>query len=849
MNYAMPGRTDCMLCSLCQTRRHVVPNRIIPGCRIMFVAEAPGAEEDKEGIEPLIGKAGRYFRSVASNLSIDLNLCSLANICQCNPPGNRDPLPEEVSACQTWLWNDITEAHPSVIVALGAVAAKNLVDFKGSIKKSAGEAIRHERFPGIPVVLCPHPSAVLHEAGNAEAFLRGIRAAALYAGFASHVPIEDTNYRLVNDRAAFLALVEELEAAPVFAVDTESTGLQNLWNGSMLCLSYSTQERAGWVLPRYETTADTFAAYQQTKGKKLIQEDYEAFLALNHLAPPVLHPVWKETDLVERLKAVHKDPNKDKFMHNASHDTKWLKREGLEMAQPILDTMVGHYLLDGTKNTHGLEYLSEIVLKMPTYKQDSMQALLRDGDSFGFIPTANLYNRAVRDADSTLRLGLWLKVELEKKKMTTLWRDFVGPLSVLLGKIETKGMGFDLKHSKEDIQPHYEGLAAEAKKPLDAQFPGVNWRSSTQVADVLYKKLGLPIRARTEKGAPATGKDVLDDLADIHPFPKLLKAYKAFPTAISSFIIGYQDRVAPDGRIHQHLNQITTDTGRLSATDPNTQNVKNTDEDQGDAGLRSQFIAIPGRVLSEADLSKAEIVVAADESKDPAMVKALLDESEQIEAGKSTDEIIDFHDFTAMKVMHVSFADRRNKMIRKRAKRGTFLVLYGGEWPALMRVLDCTEVEAKDFIQNFRITYAGYMAWRAWLIQNARERGYVWTKFGRHRDLPNLLSPDRQLREEAERQAGNTPIQATASDLTCLAAIRIDNDLRGQFDFDTVNLVHDSIMWEVATEQVIDFNRAAMRIMEEPTVLSLPLRAEFGFGPHWGDIKNIERRILKPVSA
>lgn len=850
-----PNKKTCRMCELCAERRNVVPNKVVRDCKILFVAEAPGEEEDAAGTEPLIGRAGQYFRRVLAQLGLPIEEMSLVNTAMCRPPNNRDPNAAERAACRPFMDKDISEAQPKVICVLGRVAAEHIAGFTAPITAKAGEVVRHDSYPQVPIVLCVHPSAVLRDPKNSLPFIKGIKAAAELAGYTISTPVEtDTDYRLVSDRESFQCLIEQLETSTRFALDSETTGKDNLWNGHVLCIQFSTAAKSGWVVPMWEVNDAVYPVYEADKRKGGI-ENFEAFCEEKVIPGPTLHPIWQEKDLVDRLKAVLMSRDKLKFIHNAAFDRKWFRKEGLEISDPVGDTEVGHYLWDATKNTHSLEYLSEVVLKMPAYKYLSERR--HEDDSYAFIPRERLYQYGSRDPDAGFRLGVLVEEELTKRGMLTLWTSLISPATDLISRIETKGIGFDMNQSKTVVLDAYQGehnkALGELTRILAESLPGKTygdktpekfWRSK-EVQKLFFEELKLPVIKLTEKKqVPALDEEVLEELAMRHPIPKALQEWKGWDHSISNFIVGYQERCAPDGRIHPHLFLDTTDTGRLSARDPNSQNVKNQDEDQGGVGLRSQFIPSPGRVFLEVDYSKAEIVVAAELSQDPEMIAALTNEADQIARGVSSKDLVDFHDNTAMKVMHVPFERRREKAIRKMAKRGTFLVLYGGEAKALVKTLKCTPREAEDFITTFWSVYHVLANWKAQTIAYAKVNGYVSTAFGRWRELPNLHSSDKYLRLAAERQAANTPIQGHASDLTLFAACKIHNEAQGTWDFDTVNLVHDSILWEINPEHVLPFARFSRGIMENPPNLKVPMRAEFGQGKHWGDIQPIERKLL-----
>jgi DNA polymerase-1 len=400
------------------------------------------------------------------------------------------------------------------------------------------------------------------------------------------------------------------------------------------------------------------------------------------------------------------------------------------------------------------------------------------------------------------------------------------PASHAFEKIEANGVYIDIDRFfalEKKLLKDQERLDAE----LQALAP-INWRSTKQVADVLYNQWHLQIIERTDTGAPSTAEPVIKRLKGQHPGVATLLEYRTTTKTISSFIEGWKKFIGADNRMHPTFNIWGTKTGRLSCADPNLQQVPK------DKDIRSLVTAPPGWTFIEADLSQIELRIAAMLAREPTMI-AIYKE------GK-----IDLHTYTASIISGKS-VDEVTKADRSAAKPVNFGLLYGMQAPTLKEYayvnyeMELTLEDAVEFREKFFQAYSGLLAWHEEQKQEVRTFGCVKTPVGRIRHLPAIYG-DRKAQAEAERQAINSPVQSFGSDMCVSAIIQLANTL-DPAEARIVGNVHDAILLEVRNDKVDEVAAKVKAAMEAPDIIlkkfgvkfPLPIEAEVKISPDgWG---------------
>ncbi len=420
------------------------------------------------------------------------------------------------------------------------------------------------------------------------------------------------------------------------------------------------------------------------------------------------------------------------------------------------------------------------------------------------------------------RIAKKLMSEIDSKEQTALLKDIELPLAKVLARMENIGFAVDRKGIEqygEYIGNMLKNLEQEIYAAIGYE---ININSPKQLGEALFVKLGLPAKKKTKSGY-STNAEVLEELRAYHPVVGMILEYRTYSKLKSTYCDGLLKVIADDGRIHTSFNQKETRTGRISSTEPNLQNIPVRTELGRE--LRKFFIAGEGSVLVDADYSQIELRVLADIAKDTNMQRAFLDNT-------------DIHTVTASQVFNMPLG-MVTPVMRSRAKAVNFGIVYGIGAFSLAKDIGVTNREAADYIRNYLSHYSGVDSYMKNVIEDATEKGYVETVFGRRRYLPELSASNRITRAFGERVARNMPIQGTAADIIKIAMVRVDERLKSEGMRSRLILqVHDELIVEAPLDEAM---RAAMVLQEEmenAVKLSVPMVAEASMGETWFDAKS-----------
>jgi DNA polymerase-1 len=393
------------------------------------------------------------------------------------------------------------------------------------------------------------------------------------------------------------------------------------------------------------------------------------------------------------------------------------------------------------------------------------------------------------------------------------------PVSAILQRIERHGVLIDaavLARQSQELAERMVALEHEAYAIAGQPF---NLGSPKQIGEILFGKLGLPVKKKTASGAASTNEDVLQELAADYPLPARILDHRSLAKLKSTYTDKLPLMVNPaTGRVHTNYAQAVAVTGRLASNDPNLQNIPiRTPEGRR---VREAFIAPPGHVLMSADYSQIELRIMAHISEDPALLRAFA-------------EGIDVHRATASEVFGVPVVDVSSEQ-RRYAKVINFGLIYGMGAFGLASNLGIEQKAAKDYIDRYFARFAGVKRYMDETRVKAHEQGYVETVFGRRLWLPEINAGSGPLRAGAERQAINAPMQGTAADLIKLAMIAVQGALDSeQRATRMVMQVHDELVLEVPDAELDWAREAIPRLMAGVAALKVPLLAEVGVGPNW----------------
>lgn len=493
------------------------------------------------------------------------------------------------------------------------------------------------------------------------------------------------------------------------------------------------------------------------------------------------------------------------LFHDAKAKLAWLMGAGVRAGDPAGDTMVAGYLLNPTASRHDLPELCLEHLDV---------ALVEEAE-----PLMNTARRAY----SVFRLHQVLLEKIRLAGMERLYRDVEVPLTRVLAAMERSGVAVDLATLDSmgaELEAALEKLTAEIYQLAGEPF---NINSHRQLAYILFEKLGLPPVKRTKTGY-STDAEVLEELADKHEIAAKLVEYRQVMKLKSTYVDGLKPLINPrTGRLHTSFNQTVTATGRLSSSEPNLQNIPV----RMDLGrrLRKAFVPRgPGRVLLAADYSQIELRILAHISGDERLREAFL-------KGE------DIHTRTAAEVFGVPLEEVTPEM-RRRAKAVNFGIVYGISDYGLAKDLGIGRREAHEYIERYFQRYPKVKAYLEEVVQKARETGYVTTLLGRRRYLPDLFSPNHNIRAFGERTARNTPIQGSAADIIKVAMVRIFRRMEKEgFTAEMILQVHDELIFDVPEPELRRVALLAKECMEQALPLEVPLQVDIKWGPNWYDLE------------
>ncbi len=605
------------------------------------------------------------------------------------------------------------------------------------------------------------------------------------------------SYECVRDAGALQTWVNRIRDAGHVAVDTETTGLNEM-RADLVGISLCVEAGQACYIPlahRAAATDDLFGSDALAEGQMSAE------------------------DALRMLKPVLEDPAILKIGQNMKYDAKIFARHGIEVA-PVDDTMLMSYAMHGGLHNHGMDLLSDRYLG---HVPKSIKDLIGTGKSqvtFDRVPVDDAVCYAAEDADITLRLWQTFKPELHRANVTTVYETLERPLLPVLARMEMAGVKVDrdtLSRMSNAFSQKMAGLEDEIYQLAGERF---NVGSPKQLGEILFDKMGLEGGKRGKTGAYSTPADVLEDLATEHDLPARVLDWRQLSKLKSTYTDALQDHINPEtGRVHTSYSIAGASTGRLASTDPNLQNIPvRTEEGRR---IREAFVAEPGKVLVSLDYSQIELRILAHFADVPALEEAFRDGH-------------DIHAMTASEMFGVPLEEMTPE-VRRQAKAINFGVIYGISGCGLSRNLRIPRAEAQGFIDRYFERFPGIRGYMDDTIAFAKENGFVRTLFGRKIHTPeiNARGPHAGF---ARRAAINAPIQGTAADVIRRAMVRMEDAIDG-LPAKMLLQVHDELIFEVddgAVDETVTRVRAVMEGAAHPAVkLDVPLVVDAGHGPNW----------------
>ncbi|PSR02301.1 MAG: DNA polymerase I [Bacteroidetes bacterium SW_8_64_56] len=591
------------------------------------------------------------------------------------------------------------------------------------------------------------------------------------------------DYNVVETEEELRAFADRLDEQSRYAIDTEASSKEPMY-ADLVGLSFSAD-------------AET-ATYVPTP----LPDDTSTDAVLDVLGP-VLEQETKKAG------------------HNLKYDLLLLKQHGVDVAGPLFDTMVAHYLVAPEQN-HNLGDVARSVLN---YKMVPISELIGDDtdrDSMREVDVEEAAPYACEDADIALRLADDLKAQLDESNVLDIAHDIEFPLVHVLAAMEHTGITLDTD-VLDEISTGLEDRLNEIEEDIfELAGEEFNINSPQQLAEILFEKLDLPVVTKTPTGKPSTKESVLQELSTEHDIPGLVLDWRSTYKLKSTYLDSLGELVNPEtGRLHTSFNQTRTATGRLSSSDPNLQNIPIRTE--LGRQIRRAFVPAEDWTLLTADYAQIELRILASMSGDEAMQETFRKDG-------------DIHTDAASRVYDID-PDEVTPDQRSKAKEVNYGIPYGiSPWGLAQRMRMPVD-EAQDIIKQYRKSYPGVSRLLNELVEKAQEKGYAETLLGRRRYLPNIDSSNSNERSAAERVAVNMPIQGTQADMIKIAMNRIHERLADE-DWATQMLlqVHDELVFEVPPDEVSEVQSMINQEMKDALPLDdVPVVVDIDGGAHWLD--------------
>ena len=756
---------------------------------IMIIGDSPSAYEIISG-ELFSDTASKALYRELYDVGIDMARTYATKAIKCNH-NNEKPKKKDIKMCREILHAEVEAVKPKYILTLGSLAMETLLG-KTNVSNNHGKAVE---FNGATVVSTYNPSSFIKQPHYAIEFRADLEYfSRITCGVKKEKP-KDFKFKIVESYEQLLKVKEYICKKPAIAYDIESTGVDEYAKDNKLfMLGIAT---SGW----------TFIIPLETP----------------HYSPDTP----KYYDVIRELLVKN---NIIKVAHYAKFDNRWLRLRGVD---PYInfDTYLAAYTLN-VNTPHGLKWLAKTYCGADDYG---------DGIEFKGELTKDEFDRMAEycalDCYYTLKLHKILGDELNADiGLKRVFVYIIMPGERVLQRIEERGAYVDtlkLAEVTETYTKAKDELDAEIRAMLPAEIKEMNINSSAQLGELLFKHLKLPILSRTATNTPSTGKSTLLRLAQMSPLPEKILKYKKYEKALNGFLIPWAEYLKRDGRLHTTYKIAQTTTGRLSAENPNLQQVPK------DKNVRGLISVPPGYKFIESDYSQIELRIASFIAGEDTMKDAYKHGG-------------DIHTLTASQVARVPL-EKVTKEQRTGAKAVNFGFLYGMGWKSFKDYAFDTygavfdDEQAKTARNAYFTTYPKLLSWHERQRREASAYGLIRTGTGRIRHLPNIYSPDNEIRGSAERQAINTPVQSLASDITLLAMILIDKQLQQRYGDENacvIGQVHDAILVQakdVISDEVATLVKQCMEYVPKiltkkfGLTLDVPIVAEVTVSDSWGN--------------
>ncbi len=601
--------------------------------------------------------------------------------------------------------------------------------------------------------------------------------------------LQTDRYHCVLTSEALEALAKRLEAAPAFAFDTETTGLDPR-SAELVGISISLEPHEAFYIP----------------------------LGHRYLGMPDQLP---RATVLERLQPAFGNPAIRKVGQNLKFDLQVMSTAGLEVKGSWCDTMLCSYLLNPSRGGHGLDALAQEHLNHRMISYDEVTGSGKNRICFSEVEVEKATRYAAEDADATWLLHEKLLPMVREQGLDRLLFELEMPLMEIMTRMEQHGVLLDLAYLASLGNDFGQRMLELEKRIIELAGGPFNLNSPKQLEEVLFDRLGLQAGKKTKgKTGRSTDNEVLTGLAEEHEIARQLLEYRGLAKLKSTYTDALAKLADKGGRVHTSYNQAVTATGRLSSSDPNLQNIPiRTDEGRR---IREAFVAPPGCLILAADYSQIELRVLAHLSEDKVFCDAFKHDQ-------------DIHTRTAAEVFGL-FPELVTSEMRRQAKTINFGIIYGQGAFSLAKQLGVARNVAEKFIAAYKERHNGAMAFLDSCITTAKETGYVTTILGRRLPIADITSSNGNLRSFAERNAINYPIQGSAADIIKQAMLGVDRAIRDSgLASRLIMQVHDELVFEVPEAELAQMRELVEREMSQAVALQVPLKVDINFGTNWSE--------------
>lgn len=607
---------------------------------------------------------------------------------------------------------------------------------------------------------------------------------------AENLQQQDSDYQIITTLSSLESWIDRLEQAEAFAFDTETTSLDYM-QAKIVGVSFA------------------------------VKVGEAAYVPLAHDYPDA--PLQLDRDKVlERLRPILENPEKGKIGQNLKYDMSVLQNHGIHLRGIKFDTMLESYVLNSTASRHDMDSLALKYLGRSTIHYEDIAGKGAKQIAFNLVTIDQAGPYAAEDAEVTLALHYSIWAQLEKEEtLKTLFNEIELPLVSVLSQIERTGVLVDKAMLLQQSEQLATQLVALEKMAYDIAGETFNLGSPKQIQGILYEKLGLPVTKKTPKGQPSTAESTLQELALDYPLPKVILEHRALSKLKSTYTDKLPQQINQHtGRVHTSYHQAVAATGRLSSTDPNLQNIPVRSEEG--RRIRQAFIAPEGTKIVAADYSQIELRILAHLSEDEGLINAF-------------NHDVDIHSATAAEIFGTSLESVTRDQ-RRNAKAINFGLIYGMSAFGLSRQLGIDRGSAQEYMDIYFARYPGVKLFMEQTRQNARDKGYVETLFGRRLYLPEINARNAQRRQYAERAAINAPMQGTAADIIKIAMLKTSDWLnKTGLNIKMIMQVHDELVFEVEENGIDEAVNHIRGCMTAAATLNVPLTVEVGIGGNWDE--------------